>query len=59
MEYKTIRKSLKNNFLKNLIFRLDFSGMMDADVEDFIKSIRDKIHINLLNIRIYFLFYYK
>lgn len=44
MEYKTIRKSLKNNFLKNLIFRLDFSGMMDADVEDFIKSIRDKIH---------------
>lgn len=44
MEYEVIRKSLKNNFLKNLIFRLDFSGMMDADVEDFIQSIRDKIY---------------
>ena len=32
-----------NNFLKNLIFRLDFSNMMDKDVEDFIQSIRDVI----------------
>jgi len=34
------RQTIQNNFLKNLIFRIDFSGMMDADIEIFIQSIR-------------------
>lgn len=44
MEKNGIRKSLKNNFLKNLVFRLDFSNMMEKDVEDFIQVIREKIY---------------
>lgn len=43
MDKNEIRKKLQNNFLKNLIFRIDFSGMMDADVETFIQSIRPQL----------------
>lgn len=43
MDKEEIRKKLKNNFLKRLIFRIDFSGMMDADVEKFIQNIRPRI----------------
>ena len=43
MDKEKIRNGLKNNFLKTLIFRVDFSGMMDVDVEDFIKVIRPQL----------------
>lgn len=43
MDKEKIRRGLKNNFLKTLIFRVDFSGMMDVDVEDFIKKIRSQL----------------
>lgn len=43
METKKIRQDLKNNFLKSLVFRIYFSGMMDADVEKFIQEIRSEL----------------
>lgn len=43
MNKEKTRNTIKNNFLKKLIFRIDFSGMMDADVETFIQSIRPQL----------------
>ena len=43
MNKDEIRNKIQNNFLKNLIFRIDFSGMMDADVETFIQKIRPQL----------------
>lgn len=42
-EKNKLRKELKNNFLKRLIFRIDFSGLMNTDVEKYIESIRPAI----------------
>lgn len=44
MEKKEIRKQLKHNFLKNLIYRIDYQGLIDCDVDDYVKSIREKIY---------------
>lgn len=43
MDKTNIRINLKHNFLKTLIIRVDFSGLMDTDVEDFIKVIRPSL----------------
>ena len=42
-EKNKLRKELKNNFLKRLIFRIDFSGLMNTDVEKYIERIRPAI----------------
>lgn len=51
MNSSTIRSDLKHNFLKNIIFRLDYNGLIDAEVENFILEIRADIskrgYINL------------
>lgn len=39
-----LRSELKHNFLKKIIFRLDFEGLMEADVEKIIVSLRQNFH---------------
>ncbi len=37
-----LRSAIKHNFLKQIIFRLDYEGVMEADVEGCILSLRQK-----------------
>lgn len=37
------RLNLKNNFLKQLIFRLDYSGLLDMDVEKIISQLKNNL----------------
>lgn len=35
-----LRSKIKHNFLKNLIFRLDFSGILESDIEKCVEKLR-------------------
>ena len=36
-----LRSEIKHNFLKQIIFRLDYEGIMDSDIEKCIVSLRE------------------
>lgn len=38
-----LRAELKHNFIKQMIFRLDFDGIMEADIEQAVLELRQKI----------------
>lgn len=40
---KDIRLGLKHNFLKEVVFRMDFDGVMEPDVQNFAANWRDKM----------------
>lgn len=37
-----LRRKIRHNFLKQIIFRLDFDGVLESDVEKCVESLRDK-----------------
>lgn len=39
-----MRSEIKHNFLKQLIFRLDYEGILEADVEKCVLDLRQKIY---------------
>lgn len=41
---RKLRSEIKHNFLKQIIFRLDYEGLMEADVEKCILSLRQKFY---------------
>ena len=38
------RLDIKHNFLKQLLFRLDYDGILEQDVEACVLKLRDKLH---------------
>lgn len=38
---EAIRSELKHNFLKQIIFRMDYEGIMEADVEKCVIQLRN------------------
>lgn len=41
MDLKTERQDLKNNFLKKVIIRIDYTGILDLDLEETVKELKD------------------
>ena len=42
----SLRKELKHDFLKQIIFRVDFKGLLDRDVDKCISEIRESLFNN-------------